>query len=276
MFKAGEIRRGMLALLLIGGASAICACKGGAPRDLVNVQVVFFNHTQGPLGEKSYQGLSGESFTITISGLGYAEIDPDRIVVRKSAARETMGEFLRFSTSGSATLEYPEADETWEAYLMNGGTDYQLLDGLTPRLLARTLRWLRRDWDATGPEEPIVDAFDQFNSALDHPWKQYGRFELGDIGIRFEVGYGSNNLGLPSVFSTYSDPYYIKVDPALCPSYADKLKYFIQNIFKLSTYVLGLEGDVFLHNTICYQTTGSLNDVGRDLIAYIYVKNAAF
>lgn len=259
---------------MVFGLIWLNSCKGGTPRDLVSVRVSFFNHTEGPLGEKTIRGASGVGLTIKIDELGYSGVDSNIIVVRKSASREVMGTFIGFSKSGTISLEYPDTDETWEAYLMNGGTNYQLIDELSSRLLSRTIYWLRRDWNASGPEEPISDAYDQFNSALEYQWKQYGKFVNGDMGIRIETGYGSNSSGLPSFFNSFSDPKYIKVDPAFCPSYEEKIKHFLQNIFKLSTKTLSLDGDIYLHNTICDQQTGNLNQAGINLLAYVYLKDA--
>jgi hypothetical protein len=244
----------------------------------VNVRVVFYNHTQGPLGEKTYDGMSGDRLAITIRELGYSGIDSNRIVVRKAAAREAMGELLYFSKSGVAYLEYPDSNETWEAYLMNIGTDYQLADmQLSGKLESRVLNWYRRDWDATGPEEPITEAFRQFNDALDHQWKKYGEFVKEGSGIRVDVGYGlvDDPLALAWICFSSCDTMYIKVDPTRCPSNANKVSWFVQSIFKLSTgagFLLGA-GIPDVSRIICDEQTGALNTVGRDLFAYAYVRD---
>ena len=253
------------------------SCKGGTPREPVSVRVLFYNHTQGPLGEKTYDGLSGENFTIAINSLGYSGIDPNRIVVRKSASREVMGTLIRFTKSGTISLEYPGTDETWEAYLMNGGADYQLIDDRSFALATRTIYWQRKDWNATGPDEPIIEAFNQINGALNYTWKQYGTFINGDLGAKIEIGYDVIDWDVLESWFTFPERT-IRVDPVKCPSYEIKLKFFIQNIFKVSTRVFGLGGTgpayIYVHETICNQQTGNLNQAGINLLAYVYLRDA--
>lgn len=259
-------------------------CKGATepeppPARDVTVSIKFYNHTQGELGEKSYSGKSGQPFVVSISSLGFSGIDTGRIAVRKAAARGTMGALVGYSRTGTATLQYPASDESWEAYLMNAGAqrEYQYIDdwvaqGLPYGVLrnSRNLAWIRGDRDAAGPDEPIFEAFHQLGNALDYPWKVYGSYPQGGV---VEVGY-AHLVGIDQgPFSFSWNEKFILVDPERAPTDLDKLKWFIDAIFGYSTATFGLPEKIDSNLTICDQATGNLNAIGRDLLAYVYVKD---
>jgi hypothetical protein len=274
---AGAIAIGSLPLISSG-------CKKGAetpdmPARDVSVGMTFYNHTQGVLGEQTYRGKSNQPFTISISELAFTNVDPLRIAVRKASNSETMGSFVGFSRTGSLTINYPEKNDVWEAYLMNSGSKarYEFIDYLADnhqgKLVAtRDVTWERKDVNATGPEEPILEAFQEVNEALQHPWKKYGSFNKVDNGFgAVSVGYAL--LGMPSNSSFYSS--WIRVDPTFCVTFEEKLKHFLNEIFNLFTYSPRL-GGWSPYNTICEPGTGHLNAEGRDLMAYVYVKDTNY
>jgi hypothetical protein len=262
-------------------------CKGTTepeppppPARDVTISIKFYNHTQGELGEKSYSGKSGQPFGVSIGSLGYSGVDTGRIAVRKAATRDAMGALVGFSRTGTVALQYPATDESWEAYLMNAGPqqEYQYIDdwvdyenlGWGALKHPRNLAWIRGDSDAVGPDEPILEAFRQLGNALDYPWKVYGSYPQR-TGV--EVGY-AHLLGSqqgPTYFLLNDT--FIWVDPEKAPTDIDKLKWFIDAIFGYSTAVFGLPGNVDRNLTICDQATGNLNAIGRDLLAYVYVKD---
>jgi hypothetical protein len=275
--RISKIKCEFAAVLAISCVFLLCACKGGAPRNPVSVQVVFYNHTQGLLGEKTYDGVSGGRFTLVISELGFANVDPIRIAVRKSASRETMGELVQFSKTGSATVEFPNADATFEAYLMNSGSDYQIIDTYGSQLSSRSIYWDRKDWALTGPDEPIEEAIRQLNQALEYQWKRYGVYIRQASGLRVEVGYDNVVIppfDYPAWVYWSSDPYpRVVVNPQLCPTFQSRLRYFITCLFMYpnSNFRFNLPGTT-LHQIITHDVTGDLNGVGRDLFAYVFVK----
>jgi hypothetical protein len=248
-------------------------CKGGpdGARDSVTVNITFFNHTQGELGQRTYSGLSGDGLTIRIGDLGFGGVDGRRIALRKAAGPSQMGSLVKFSNIGAVSAVLPSNNENWEAYLMNAGSDYALVDDqqtTTSRVFARDLTWRREDVGTTGPDEPILEAVRQLQGALDHPWKKYGAFRQ-DAGGLLSVGYRIQDE--PAFIGSYGD-YFIRVSPEICDTFELRLKYFIQSFFRFSTYSGGL-GSLEAHSVICNQATGNLNSQGRDFLAYIYVKD---
>jgi hypothetical protein len=262
-------------------------CKGTTepeppppPAQDVTVSIKFYNHTQGELGEKSYSGKSGQSFGVSIGSLGYSGVDSGRVAVRKAATRDIMGALIGFSRTETISLQYPASDESWEAYLMNAGAQqhYQYIDedvdlGWGALKHPRSLVWHRGDGDRTGPDEPIFEAIRQLGSALNYPWKVYGSYPQGAAGVA--VGY-THLIGIDQgpAYWLLNDSF-IWVDPERAPTDIDKLKWFIDAIFGYSTAVfsLGGGGSDGRNQTICDQATGNLNAIGRDLLAYVYVKD---
>jgi hypothetical protein len=265
-------------------------CKGATepePVRDVTVTIKFYNHTQGELGEKSFSGKSGQPFGLSVSSLGYGGVDSLRLAVRKAAARDVMGALVGFTRTGALSLEYPAGDESWEAYLMNAGSqspygdidywvDYQLNGvalGWGALLHPRNIVWHREDVDRTGPDGPILETFRQLQDALVYPWKAYGGYPQGSSGL--SVGYGH-------VLGSEQGPTYwllrdsfIILDPERAPTELEMLKNFIDAAFGYSTAVFMLGGFNDLFRTICDPSTGNLNDIGRDLLAYVYVKDVS-
>jgi hypothetical protein len=268
--------------LKLGGAAVIgslpiinSACKNSStlPEPLahdVTVSVTFYNHTQGLLGEKAYQGKSNQSLDILVSELGFEGVDR-RIAVRQTAPRETMGNFVAFSRTGRINMKYPENNESWEAYIMNAtnGTSYDMIDNMGEgwgRLIdMRYSLWHRRDiGTATGPEEPLLEAAHQLNEALNYPWKSYGTFTKTDdrglgIGYCDDPDYGTRN--------------YVYIVPSSRPTMLDKLNGFISNIFHYNTLTAK---STVPESIICDEKTGNLNAIGKDLLNYVYVKDAHY
>jgi len=245
----------------------------------VSVKITFYNHTQGLLGEKTYNGKSNEGISLVINQLGFSGIDPLRIAVRKATGTLAMGDYRGFSKSGTMSISYPQQNEEWEAYLMNAGagTDYQWIDqfivdpGLGGWVTAnRYHSWSRVDRNATGPDEPAILAFADANSALDHPWKSYGRFTQLESDGAFSVGY--DIMDVPSRCTVYGGT--LLVDPERCPTDEDKLKHFIEEIFQCFAFTPGIGPHDFIRTI--YDSAGHLNDIGKDILAYVYVKDAKY
>lgn len=262
----------------IGSIPLINACKGGSttpttPSQKVSVKIQFYNHTHGPQIEKTYEGMSGSYFIVKIGELGIASVTSTRIAVRQAGNTETMGSLIKFSLTEEVSLKYPEKNESWEAYLMNSGngTSYDLIDrfeGFGSLVNPRNTPWHREDVEATGPEEPLLEAVRQLNEALDYPWKKYGSFIKTD---NQGLGMGYKTLGEPAHY----DNYVIFIDPEFWNTSVEKLKGFINYIFREAT-LIGYFNRVEPYNYICDQSTGNLNAIGRDMMAYVYVRDGHF
>jgi hypothetical protein len=280
--------RTIAASAFIGSLPIMCsACKGSPtipepspqpppPGKDVTVTVKFYNHTQGPLGEKQYQGKSNESLALSISQLGFNGVYPERIAVRKAADANTMGSFLGFAKTGGISIPYPQNDETWEAYLMNFRENaYELYDADEQvygcKLSGpRNITWQRRDIGLTGPDEPIIEAVRQINVALDYPWKRYGSLTQSDNG---DIGIGYTDLtDLLDPYSGSLKDHTIFIDPNRIPKYEDRVGTFIIATFGYLTRT-GLRVAI---EQLTDKLTGNLAPFGKDLLGYFYVKDATY
>jgi len=249
-------------------------CKGSGPNGPsgpVSVNIQFYNHTQGPLTERQYQGISCDLFIINPGQLGFSGVDPLRIAVRKAGSGIELGRCIKFSDKGEARLKYPASNETWEAYLMNisNNAKYKLLDdwydsfSIWGRLqFGRNPRCQRKDLDGyTGPEEPILEAIRQVSESLDYPWKRYGSLTLISDLADFSIGYSSAG-----------------VNPDFCQTYGCRLREFTGKIFCILNDCTfgennGRHDPGILGHYISDSATGIINLAGKDLLAYSFVKD---
>jgi len=246
------------------------------PPGPVTVNATFYNHTQGPLTSKAYSGISGQPLVIKISDIAAANVDSQRIAVRNAGSGSSLGQLVGFSRNGEVNTTYPNSNSDFDVFLMNttAGANYQLIDGWVDKgggilQCSPDVKWRREDKDGyTGPEAPIDDAMNQLNNALNYSWKKYGSFTQVSSAFHIGVGYGycDGAVGLHS--ATWAT-----VNPDFCKDYAFKLRVFLSEIFELQTNTDDLEGGDSSF-TICNMSTGNLNAVGRDLFAYVYVKDS--
>ncbi|MCJ7484576.1 MAG: hypothetical protein MUQ25_00220 [Candidatus Aminicenantes bacterium] len=241
----------------------------------VTVTIEFYNHTQGPLGEKQYPGISNGGFSLDIGQLGFNGVYPMRIAVRKADNVENMGSLVGFSKTGSINLKYPENNESWEAYLMNfRANTYELFDDDEQSFGCklngpRNITWRRQDFGSTGPDEPVLEAVRQINEALNYPWKKYGSLTQSSGGD-LQIGYDIN---------PYLDPYnlswedhWITIDPTRLTTYESRLGTFITTIFEYLT-ITGLR---VVNAQMTDEATGNLTPFGKDMMGYFYVKDAVY
>jgi len=284
----GKLSRGGLIGLAGPGAAAVLlsvalggvVCKSPSetappPPVTVTVRATFYNHTQGPLGEKVYSGISGQPLLIRVNDISASNIDSQRIAVRQAGAGSGLGPLVGFSRNGEVSTTYPSSSGNWEVYLMNtgAGADYSLIDywvdkGEGKLLYSPDAKWFRQNFNGyTGPEEPINDAINQLNNTLNYSWKKYGSYNKVSNGGNFGVGYDycSGNAGI-------STSVWAGCNPNICTTYVPRLKIFLDEIFELQTQVDDIGGSSS-NSVICDLSTGNLNAIGRDLLGYVYVKD---
>jgi hypothetical protein len=246
------------------------------PPGPVTVNATFYNHTQGPITSKAYSGISGQPLVIKISDIYASNVDSQRIAVRNAGSGSSLGALVGFSRNGEVNTAYPNNNADYDVFLMNttAGASYQLIDewvdkGAGTLQCSPDVKWRREDSDGyTGPEAPIDDAMSQLNNALNYSWKKYGSFTQVSSAFHIGVGYGycDGAVGLHS--ATWAG-----VNPNFCKDYPFKLRVFLEEIFELQTNTADLGGGD-TNFTICDQSTGNLNLVGRDFLAYVYVKDS--
>ena len=239
----------------------------------VSLDFDVYNHTQGYLKSLSHRAVPGSIFRLLISDLGVSDVDERRIVVRE----KLMGERVAYSRTGECEFSVPERDMAYSVYLMNtsNNAEYRAVDvrvGIYEGNLQfpREMKWSTEDRNGfQGPEEPIAEAIRQLDAALDYPWARYGRFVKIDTknGAHFTVGYGEcrDQYGWHTLRWT-------GVNPIHCYNHKLKLETFLEEIFELVTGTENIaEKDTV--SMIADNKTGSLNGIGRDLLAYIFVKD---
>lgn len=280
MFDKIRFRR-FAAIVCFCAAVILCACqkdpqaKKTLPEasDSVNLSFEIFNHTGGFLTAFEKTCRKGSHLTIDYSGLDVKGVDKERIVIRQ----DRFGELVAFSRTGTASFVAPALDENYTLYLMNAsnGADYRLVDTWPDTYegvleYVPPLRWYREDRnDFQGPEDVITDAIAQLNDALDYPWATYGSIQRidGRENDSFGVGYGycRNQFG-------WHNPYWAGVNTEHCHTYKMILTTFLEEIFELLTRLDDIGGKDTA-NLITDPETGNLNEIGKDLLAYVFVKD---
>jgi hypothetical protein len=242
----------------------------------VTVRATFFNHTQGPIGEKTYSGISGQSLVIKVSDVYASNVDSQRIAVREAGSSSGLGKFVGFSRNSEVSTTYPKQSMDYDVFLMNtsAGADYQLIDNWIDKgagilQFNPSASWRREDKDGkTGPEEPINIVISALSDAINYSWRKYGSLTKVTSGANFGVGYGYCS-GYPGIHSSS----WAGINPDICIGDFNKLIVFNEEVFELLTNTDDLDGDTTFR-VICDMRTGRFNLIGRDLLAYVYVKDS--
>jgi hypothetical protein len=237
----------------------------------VAVRATFFNHTQGPIGEKTYSGISGQTLVIKVSDVYASNVDSQRIAVREAGSSSGLGKFVGFSRNREVSTTYPKQNMDYDVFLMNtsAGANYQLIDNWIDKVggvlqFNPNASWRREDKDGkTGPEEPINIVISALSDAINYSWRKYGSLTKVSSGANFGVGYHDGQPLHSSIWAGV--PYWLSTDFA-------RLTGFNEEIFELLTNTDDLNG-TNTWSLIC-DSTGRLNLVGRDLLAYVYVKDS--
>ena len=252
------------------------AAQNGADFPLplrVRLSFDIYNHTQGFLKDFSLMATAGENQKIAISDLDVDGVDKRRIVVREGL----LGRRVAYSRTGECEFLTPEKDSQFVIYLMNASNEaeYRAVDvwvGIYEGNLqfAREMNWFFENRDGyQGPEEPIVDTIFELDEALNFPWTRYGQFDRVFVksDSHFSVGYGycEDEYGIHTLN-------WAGVNPDHSPTEKFKKETFLEEIFELvtSTENIAQKDSVSM---IANPDTGALNEKGRDLLAYIFVKD---
>lgn len=241
--------------------------------DPVTLSFEVYNHTQGYLMNFERTLERGTQVTISLSELDVEGVDENRMVIRE----DRMGTRIAMSQNGVVNFKAPKENKMYTLYLMNAlnGADYRKVDtwiNANEGVLEykSPLAWYREDKNGYhGPEDVIQDAIDQLNNALDYPWVRYGSLQRIDQrkNSSFGVGYGycRNQYG-------WHSPYWAGVNPDYCLTYVTKLETVIEEIFELVTRLNDIGGKDTA-TLITDPDSGNLNEVGKDLLAYVFVKD---
>jgi hypothetical protein len=264
-----------LALLVICGCNKKPRNEISLPEPAVQVTLSFdvFNHTQGYLTSLTRNVKSGQQVVFKIKDLEIEGVDEDRIVIRE----DRFGPLTAFSKTRTAVFEAPAEDRQYTIYLMNAshGADYRVVDtwiGENEGILEYTppLKWYREDRDGfQGREAVIQEAVDQLNDALSYSWATYGslmRIEQRTNGS-FGLGYGycRNQFG-------WHNPYWAGINPEYCATAEEQLSTFLEELFELITRLNDI-GSKDTASLITDSGSGRLNERGKDLLAYVFVKD---
>jgi len=246
----------------------------------VTLQFDVYNHTQGLQASFTKNNVTSETSVILniadiMSTYGVTGVDNRRIAIRQG----NFGGLIVFSRTGEASFTAPRQNTDYDIYLMNtsGMTKnrhYQKVDdwidkGAGILGVPRNASWHREDRDGyTGKKSIITSAVSQLNNAINYSWAKYGSLNKvgsnGDFGVGY--GYCNNWAGMHS-----SD--WAGVNPDNCFNERGQLKVFLAEIFELTTRTDDLDG-ISTYGLICNRSTGNLNEIGRELFAYVYVKDS--
>ena len=258
-----------------------CACQKEASDEVllvessepVTLSFDVYNHTQGFLTGIQRSQKPGSRVTIKLTDLRVEGVDKNRMIVRE----HRFGVRVAFSQTGTVQFDAPKDDKNYTLYLLNAssGADYRKVDTWTNANegvleYVPPIKWYREDRnDHRGPESFIIEAIDQLNGALEYSWASYGRFqrieerENGSFGVGY--GYCRNQFG-------WHNPYWAGVKPDHCLTDGMILGTFIEEIFELLTRLNDIGGEDTA-SLITDPDTGNLNEMGKDLFSYVFIKD---
>jgi hypothetical protein len=274
-------REGLFFVILLGVLISLCACQKEAideaslaeSSEPVILSFDVYNHTQGFLTKIERSHKPGSQVTIKLTDLGVEGVDKNRMVVRE----HRFGVRVAFSQTGAIQFDAPKDNKNYTLYLLNAsnGADYRKVDTWTNANegvleYVPPIRWYREDRnDHRGPDSVIKDVIDQLNGALEYSWASYGKFQKIDEREHssFGLGYGycRNQFG-------WHSPFWAGVNPDHCLTEGMKKGTFIEEIFELLTRLNDI-GGIDTASLITDPDTGNLNEMGKDLLAYVFVKD---
>lgn len=242
------------------------------PPTPVTLTLRYINHTQGSYGTKTVNTESGSNVIVKPRDISGGQVDEQRVAVRE----EDFGKLVVFSKTGQASFSAPNQDTTYEVYGFNTGSaaDYDLMDEQEANLHLGKSEYnvYRRDFDGlTGSEDLWANVFTQLNDALKHSWATYGQINrqpdatTGDFSYGYGITPGGPDGGSPG---WHTDDR-IVVFPG-----ADDISIVSAGLAETFELICKVDdiGGSDSRNTICHWGSDKLNNIGRDLFAYVFAK----
>jgi hypothetical protein len=236
----------------------------------VNIKLVYRNHTQGKYGERTITKIPGEQFRVKARDIGGGNVDENKVAVREF----NFGNLIGFTNNRDLVLNAPNTDKTYEVYGFNiaSGADYELMDEQNARLYNGKHNFVvwRRDFDGqTGPEYIWEDVFNQLNNALIR--QGGGRYGFIDRKPNANSGDFSYGYGIPSWGNAGQHMYdWIIVHPE--GDDLGRISTGLAEAFEIIGNNIDDIGGQDSQETITNYGSDRLNPTGRDLFAYLFVK----
>jgi hypothetical protein len=298
---AGKVGAG----IALASLPIISSCKGNNPAGPepptpnpvpVNLTFTVYNHTQGKRAEFVKPGVMSESnLAFSVSELtaqyGISDVYGASIVIRKAPFSSTAAYSLG---SGACTLKVPREDTEYSIFLFNkdGQAFYQAneakpypLEEMGPK----SKDAYRIDFDNFSGEERVwggefvpeigdYGVFDQFNKVL-HP--EWAPFEYGNINRKpmpndqkGDFGYGFGDCHGKEAASFIPNDWcpieWCGIDPRLIPDVKTQIQRGLAIVFA-KVMRGGLVPYMGQETYQVIQTNGVLNQVGKDIITYLYI-----
>jgi hypothetical protein len=269
---------------LVGGFSYL------APLDTV-MHLSVYNHTAGRMGGFTFTAQSGTTLTYTTadladltvpasvrkgvkSAISVDNVDGQRIVVREGAQGGITGAFVQATTVGTINIPVPYTQEaSFDVFLMNtgNGADYSLVDsGALGFGRALTISRGADAGGATGPDSSINTLVREASRALTYPWMSYGTVtRVGQDGDIFVI-YIKPNGNSCVTYTRAKGMLYL--NPERCAAVPlDVTGAMLQDGFEL---LVGLK-NIFGSDSsgVVDWNTNQFTPLGRDLLAYVYLKD---
>jgi len=240
----------------------------------VKLTLKYINHTRGPFGTKIIETANGSLVTVTPNDVAGGHVDDKRVAVRE----EGFGRLIGFSDNGQLSFRAPDHDATYEVYGFNkkSGVNYSLMDNDTfagngAKLFNGKHFFVakRKDWNnVSGPEDLWKEVFKQLNRALKYKWATYGyiRREPKAETADFSYGYGVPPGRINTIGWHQGDRIIVRRDMIRVAIF----RIGLAEAFELICQVDDISGKS-TYKTI-WDRGLDLNRKGRDLFAYVFVK----
>jgi hypothetical protein len=253
-------------LATIFGAGIGCSKAGPTPIAQVNLHVEFYNHTQGLITTTTYIGNKGDPLAIPVSSVQAADVDPMHIIVRNK------DKLITSERDGEANFNFPNQSQTYYVYLLNTSNNapYSAIDewidkGGGTLEFGHHPTYHYEDKNGYTGNRGVIDAVvGGMNDALTFPWGNYGSLRRVDNG-NFGAGFGYCNGWLGEHTATWAG-----VNNKRVTSYSGQMRIMNAEVFEILTRTDNLQGRPT--HFLITDPDGSLNPVGRDLLAYCFIK----
>jgi len=249
--------------ILFAGIS--CKKAESNPSTQVSLNVDVYNHTQGLITSTVYVGDKGEALAIPISSLHASDVDPNHIIVRNK------DKVITSERDGEANFNFPGQSQTYKIFLLNKSNNapYYAIDefidkGYGDLEFGHHPTYNYEDRDGYTGNRGVIDAVvGGMNDALNLPAGNYGSLRRVDNG-NFGVGFGD-----AGGHAGYHSATWAGVDNKKVTTYSGQMRIMNAEVFEILTRTDDLQGNT---TKLITNPDGSLNPVGRDLLAYCFIK----